>query len=430
MGALAVTRGRIAPSRLLTILAVYVACDSGELRPLWDISPTRAAAKAEGEVFAYAFDTNDSSVLAPSHADSPPLPIALHATDERIRFVGRIVSTPSGTKRFAWSGSTIEVVVGATELNLLVKDSATDANESNYLQVVINGRGQAALRLAPGRTVYRIALPYSKEAQRVSFVKRTEADFGSIEFLGFELPAEGRVFAAPAHRPHSLVVLGDSISAGLGSSYVDTKDADPKTGERLPDWSARTENAHLSYGAMAARALNADYIPLAFSGKGIYRNRDAQDPVTYPDLFHLALPAEDKTLSVAETASPASVVINLGTNDFFHRGPQVSQSSFVAAYREFLGDVRARWPHARIFCTVGPMLENRIYEARLDHARAYIKEAVRAHRATGDGQVFYFEVTPQDKDTDGTGADFHPNLITHAKMGKEVAAALRSTLKL
>lgn len=367
--------------------------------------------------------------LTPAHASLPPLSVALDegtevasteaaalpqmfaAEDARFRLIGRFLA--KGTRRHcAWGGSTFEVMVEAPALNLLVDDGAALASAPNYLQIVVDETDRHVLRLRPGHHAYRIVLPPALRPHLVTVVKRTEVDVGSLTIEGIELPADGRLAELPV-RPHTLLALGDSITAGFGLSSTES--------------SVRSENAYLTYGAIAARAMNANYIPLGFSGKGVHENLDPSDTTTYPQLFTRAFPTDATSPSVPEIPVPDAILVNLGTNDSLRRKLRVPRAPFVTSYRDFLEAVRARWPAAPIFCTLGPMVENRTYEARLDHAREYIKEAVAARRSDGDEKVYYFDLAPQDEHA-GVGASHHPNVATHARMAREVLAALGPTL--
>jgi hypothetical protein len=165
---------------------------------------------------------------------------------------------------------------------------------------------------------------------------------------------------------------------------------------------------------------------LGFAGKGVLQNQKADDPLTYPQLFERALPLEERPAAVDPT--PDAIVINLGTNDFLNRKKRVDHDAFVAAYLNLLSSVRSHFKLTPIFCTVGPMLENRWFYARLDRARAGVRDAVARHRASGDERVYYFEVATQDIKRDGVGAALHPSAPAQAALAAQVAGVLRGAL--
>jgi hypothetical protein len=113
---------------------------------------------------------------------------------------------------------------------------------------------------------------------------------------------------------------------------------------------------------------------------------------------------------------PDAVVINLGTNDF-STNTDPSEAQFTSAYRGFLLHVRERYPHARILCTIGPLLSG----ADLTNVRKYIANAVAD---SGDDNMTTFELEAQSA-MDGLGCDYHPSLKTHQKMADQLTRTLK-----
>jgi lysophospholipase L1-like esterase len=174
--------------------------------------------------------------------------------------------------------------------------------------------------------------------------------------------------------PHQLEIVGDSITCGYGDEGT------------MPtcSFSADTENAYLAYGAITARALNAELRTIAWG------------------------PAD-------------AVVINLGTNDFSKGDPG---QAFVQAYETFLKRLRVVYPQAGIFCALGSMLT----DPNLTTARGYLQKIVADSAAAGDSRVYFTEFATQDIGTDGAGCDYHPNLVTHRKMAQVLTQALHDKL--
>jgi hypothetical protein len=225
------------------------------------------------------------------------------------------------------------------------------------------------------------------------------------------------------------MALGDSITAGYGVAIRDITD---KTDHTTSDWRTKSERLMSTYGAIAARTLDFDYVPIAYSGKGVWRNQDTDDKIAFPALFPLALPYAGAN-STLRDEPPDAVLVNLGTGDFLPRNgflSPVDTQAFVTAYLKLLAQIRGEFPQAFVFCTIGPMLRDRWYNNRkLSRARQAIVDAVATRRRLGDSSVYYFALLPQDVEADGLGAEYHPSERTQVKMAKQLVSVLRSFAK-
>ena len=88
----------------------------------------------------------------------------------------------------------------------------------------------------------------------VELYRRTEASQGEAQFLGFDF-GSGKLLSPPAAKARRIELVGDSISCGYG---------DEGANQSCP-FTADTENHYLSYGALAARAVDAELITVAWS---------------------------------------------------------------------------------------------------------------------------------------------------------------------
>jgi hypothetical protein len=189
-------------------------------------------------------------------------------------------------------------------------------------------------------------------------------------------------------------------------------------------FSPDTENHYLTYGAIAARTLEAELSTVAWSGKGVVCNYgdDASSCTNpLPTYYDRVLPDRDGSWDSSEWQADA-VVVNLGTNDF-STSVDPSQEEFEAAYVSLLERIRDLHPGAVILCTVGPMLSG----SDLSTARASIAAAVAQRVAAGDQRVETFEFAPQDG-SNGYGCDWHPSLATHEQMAITLTLVLESVL--
>lgn len=190
-------------------------------------------------------------------------------------------------------------------------------------------------------------------------------------------------------------------------------------------FSADTENHYLTYGALAARALDAELSTIAWSGKGVVCNygdgaSSCVDPL--PTYFDRTLPGSATSQWEFAKWQPHAVVINLGTNDF-STAEDPRQDEFETAYVDLLERVRAAYPQALILCSVGPLLSG----ADLSTARSYIEGAVDTRIDAGDANVKTFEIEPTNP-ADGYGCDWHPSQRTHEVMAEALTTVLRDEL--
>jgi lysophospholipase L1-like esterase len=322
----------------------------------------------------------------------------------RLRFVGRFAQDSEQGQHFAWSGSGVVAAFEGQSVSVTLEDGG-----SNQFTVLIDGQLGTPLKTEAGAHSYVLAENLGPGSHQVELYRRTEASFGVSQFRGFDFGANGKLVAESAPSSRRIEVIGDSISCGYGNE-----------GETATcGFSADTENHYQTYGAIAARALDAEIVTIAWSGKGIVNNygEDVADPL--PALYDRTLPG-DASSQWDFSVAPDAVVINLGTNDFSTDGdpsPELFRDSYIA----FLEHLRAVYPQATLIGTVGPMLSG----ADLEAARAGIAAAVDARQAAGDAQVRVWEL---DIPNDSPGCDYHPDVNTHQAMATALVAELKAAL--
>jgi hypothetical protein len=327
------------------------------------------------------------------------------APEPGVRFVGRFDGSDPAGPRFAWSGSGILARFSGTAVGVRL------AGGQQYT-VLIDGVEQP--KLVSSGDVDPLAGDLPPGEHLVELYRRTEANEGEAQFLGFELGA-GALLAPPPAAPRRIEIIGDSISCGYGVEGADAS---------CP-FTADTENHYLTYGAIAARDVGAELVTVAWSGKGLVCNYGDEetscvDPM--PVYFDRTLPEQADSVWDFDAYQPQAVVINLGTNDF-STDVDPSAAEFEAAYVSLLERVRDAYPAATVFCTVGPLLAG----ADLATVRAAIEGAAAARAAAGDTRVEVFELAERNPN-DGAGCDYHPSPRTHEIMAEALTSALSSAL--
>jgi len=185
-------------------------------------------------------------------------------------------------------------------------------------------------------------------------------------------------------------------------------------------FSPATENAYLSYGAVAARAFNANYTCIAWSGKKLWPDN------TIVELYDRILPTQPEPVWKFDALKPQAVLINLCTNDFGRGDPE--QEGWVKAYHAFINQVRKNYPDATIYLALGSMMNDWSPERHpLSDARGYIQRVVKECNLSGDAKIHFLEFAPQ-KLSDGIGANFHPSAKTDQIMADKLINTLQKDL--
>jgi lysophospholipase L1-like esterase len=319
-----------------------------------------------------------SLVVGPSTA-APP------AT--RAHTGGRVVAD-GGVLRYSWPGVYVEGRFRGTGVGIVLDDAENDYD------VAVDGVRVATL-VKPGAVTHRVA-GLAPGTHTVRLVKRTESPWTSGAFGGFT----GTILPAPQARPRQIEFIGDSYTAGYGNESA-TRDC---TGDDVQ----RTTNADLSFGALSARELGADYQINAFSGRGMVRNYNGGEPGTsYRTYYDRALLAVDGDVwQRPRSWRPQLVVVGLGINDFstaINPGEPWTPESRATAYREayhgFLDLLRARYGTRTV-----------IVVSSTDGAPGLVEEAARVVSERTDAvRLWHYP----GEGMDYGGCHWHPSLADH-----------------
>jgi len=338
---------------------------------------------------------------APGTREAAPLAYTVSPSDPRLRYAGRFDLRDAAGPRCAWPASAVTLRFRGTGLNVRLADS----NNDEY-QVVVDGQPSVVLVTRGGAHLYGVFHAPTPALHTVTLVKRTEAFFGTTQFLGFQIARGGRLLPPPPRPAHRLEVIGDSISCGYGNEAKDQHER----------FTSATENASLSYGAVAARAVGAEYTCLAWSGRTMWPKN------TMGEIYDKALPLDPGSRWNFARGTPQAVVVNLSTNDF--SGGTPDRKGWIAGYETFLARVRRSYPRAAIYCATSPMMAGDPAAA----AKLYLAQIVSDENAAGDKNVKLLVFETQDGGKNGFGADWHPSVKTDAIMAGKLAATLAADL--
>ena len=342
------------------------------------------------------------------HGQSPN--VNIEASHPSIYFSGRVDASSPEYVRYDWPGVGIHFCFTGNKAGIIVK-----GGERNYFNLFINGQFSEILH-STGDTTFWITNLKGNGPHEISFIKRTEGDMGQVFFYGLVLDAKGRILPYQHKPERRMEFIGNSITCGYGTEGA------AKTERFKPE----TENNYKAYGAIVARAFNAEGRFIAHSGLGVVRNYGDKQKIStklkpMPDRFNKILDSDSTLIWDFSSWQPHLVVINLGTNDFSTR-PHPDKAVFQRSYENLILKVRAAYGNIPVFCVVGPMLKDPTFE--------YVKEVVDImHTLHADKQVFFVGF-PDGLVNDSTdlGSDWHPSYQGQKKMAGQLLSPIATVL--
>lgn len=336
-------------------------------------------------------------------ADAPALPLLIVPTDARLHYEGRFDTRDAAGPRCQWPTSAVTLRFQGSDLNARLAEQGQDR-----WQVALDGKPVTVLTLQSGPHIYRVASGLPAGDHTLSLTKRTESFFGTTQILGFQLSRGGKLLPVTVPK-HRLEVIGDSISCGYGN------EAASQTEHFKPE----TENAYMTYGAIAARTLGADYVCIAWSGKKMWPDN------TMGELYDRTLPTDPSSQWDFAKWTPDVILINLATNDFNGKNPD--EAGWTGGYEAFIARLRKLYPKAEIYCATSPMMGDWGKNKPRTTVQGYLTKIVSDERAAGDKKVHFIEFAVQDA-KNGIGADWHPSVKTHELMAAKLAETLHTDL--
>ena len=323
------------------------------------------------------------------------------ASSPAVRIVGRTgPGGANGSTDYAWPGVNIQAHFTGTQVSMAVNN----ASGNNRITVVIDGGTAKVIALASGQSTVSLASGLTSGPHDIVIWRNTEASpGGTTTFSGLTAFGTGGTLLAPAAAPaRRIEMVGDSLSVGAGVEGDSTC-----TG----GIDAYTDN-YLAYGSVAARAVSADVVTVAYSGIGVYRNYGETTPtatsLTMPKRYPYAIP--DTVEWNFALYQPQAVVINLGTNDFGSGDPG---TPYETAYVSFVEAIRQKYADA-YFILIDMYGGTRL--TRLNNVLASLK-------ASGETRA---EVLSLDSVQNNLGCNQHPNVVGQQAMGTTLAARLQT----
>lgn len=334
----------------------------------------------------------------------------IRPTDTNIQYVGRICFDNPERPRFTFPGTQINVCFTGTSIKLWGKPHSgyymAKVDDAQPFKVSLMGERDSVVTIAA-------ALPQGAHTLRLMYV--IEGYELKPDFRGFILDKGATLLPPPALPQRTIEFIGNSITCGYGNESIEKSDP----------FEYETENHYYTYAAETARQLKAQHWVVARSGIGVYRNYDgpkAGSKDCMPAQYDFTLFNDFKEKWDFSRYQPHVVCINLGTNDLSTNNYDVKR--LRQAYVNFIAQVRAHYPSAKIVMLCGSMLNGK----ELNIARRTLNDVVDEYHKKGDKELYRFDFTPQNGDL-YYGASWHPSLWQHQKMAGELTAYLRTLMQ-
>jgi hypothetical protein len=330
-----------------------------------------------------------------------------------IDYVGRFDVGDALGPTASWPGVRAVAQFDGTAASVTLSQTDGYSGGPSWFDVTVDGKAADPFFVKGASETHAVATGLAAGTHVVEVVKRTEANLGAVRFEGFTFPGGGKLLAPPARAAHRIEFLSDSTIDGFG---VLGNAATTCAGGAPPQF----DDAQLGTAAIAANALTAEMVLLAYSGKGLTLNQDGTKTDLYGDIYGRTLPDGTAPWTFA-SAVPDAVVISLGGTDY---DASLSPAGFQSKYDALVGAVRGHYPNAHVFCTVWSQIKtwNGVRQAM----GAVLQAVVNARAGAGDAKVYYYEFPEANYDTDETGCYNHGNVAHHQAMGTLLAAQIKA----
>lgn len=334
---------------------------------------------------------------APSSATTP-ITISNAFTGANSRLIGRFDRNTNGQAKFTWPSSAIEFRFEGTKASIAMESPSP-------VRFVLNVDGKIQdLWTQAGTHTYSLASNLTKGNHSIRLTRVNESTAGVTSFVS-DPQTDGKLLT-PAAAEKRLLVIGDSITAGYGVEGASAS----------CHYTLDTSNQQLTYAALAANALEADLHAIAWSGIGAWRAY-GEKTSTQPTIlarYPRALADDASSQWNSTQYAPNAILINIGTNDFWDGGVT---SEYRQGMAKLIAMVQNDYADKPIYLIVSPMLTEKKHEAQ--------KQILSSLAGTKIKVLDLGESTGAE----GFGCDYHPNSITHARLGKALERALKTDLQ-
>jgi hypothetical protein len=325
--------------------------------------------------------------------------IVFEADNPLFQYVGRIDFSDVKKPRFWSPGVYITAKFKGTSCTLLINDQELWGQNHNYLEIVIDDK-PVRIQTKGKMNEIEIANGLADTTHTLIISKNTESNIGYLEFIGLRCEA---LLPLPAKPERKIEFIGNSITCGAGSDQSEIP-----CGKGV--WHDQ-HNAWLSYGAITARGLNAQYHLSSVSGVGLMHSCCNMN-IIMPPVFDKIEMRGDSIAWDFKKYQPDVVTICLGQND----GIQ-DFDFFCINYSNFIKQLRGYYPNAIFVCLTSPMADAALTTFLKKSLTAIVQKA----NAAGDKKVTSYFFSKQYHSG-------HPDLADHAQIATELTTFVKKTM--
>ncbi len=277
-------------------------------------------------------------------------PLNISYNNKNIEYTGRIDYSSGKSADLIWSGSSITLNFEGKSVSALLHDQ----KDKNYYNLILDEDSIIFFNPGDEKKYYNLVSDLDDKPHTLEIFKRTEWGAGKTSFYAFQIQGEAKLLKPAKSKRRKIEFYGNSITAGYGNEDLEAD---------RPD-SVFTNNYN-SYAAITARHFNAEYSCIAKGGIGIMIS---WFNFTMPQLYDRFNPNDDSNIWDFNQYTPQVVVINLFQNDSwlvkktdrlgfkntFGDTPP-SERFIINSYKDFVSDIRSKYPKASIICALGSM---------------------------------------------------------------------------
>jgi lysophospholipase L1-like esterase len=323
-----------------------------------------------------------------------------------ISYTGRIDFSNKALPRFWQPGVYIEIEFFGTAAAVIVNDEVLWGKNHNYLQVVVDGQARRLKTRATTDTI-QVAKGLANTKHHLLICKNTEANIGYLELVGIICQ---QLLPPPAKPTRKIECIGNSITCGSGSD----QSAVP-CGKGV--WQDQ-HNAWLSYGAITARSLHAQFHLSSVSGIGLMHSCCNME-VVMPQVYDKISMRDNKISWNFKQYQPDVITVCLGQND----GIQDS-AIFCNNYTRFIKTLRGYYPNATIVLLSSPMANTALRNFMRSSLAAVVKAVNKAVNKKDTRLHYYiFEQSYNE------GCDGHPSLQQHEQIAQLLSGHIKKLMK-
>ena len=295
------------------------------------------------------------------------LSLRIPAGDTRFHYEGRIDFSHTNAPVIVWQASRISIDFEGNAIRPLFGS----AKGQTFFDAQVDG-SNTVVEASEGMQVNPATLSgFGPGRHRLVLFKRSEANAGTVRFLGIEIAPQAKVWApATPHYQLAMEFIGDSITVGACNEDGATDQWDNR----------RTHNGAFSYATFTAEAFGADYRNIAVSGMGI---ATGWVPMKAGEIWDRLYPDTNSPPANLHGWTPNVVFVNFGENDdsYPRAHGQPFPAGFTDGYVALIHAIRAAYPDARIVLLRGGMFGG----AQSEPLRQAWESAVKQLEATDKG---------------------------------------------